>query len=305
MRKTFIYMAVFGALFLSNCSNSEEGSSLEESLEDDMVAEVNKQTEEQLKNQEMLNDLIVSMPSPLETSFAIKSSGAEYNSEFLNPIQNIEKYSSESKKAMNMGVYGTDLGYINIYEKQLHVVSYMTCLKTLAEDLNVGHFFDLEAVAKMTSNANNMDSLILESTRSYNEMDNFLREQNREKLSVLMAIGAWSEGMNILIDVFKQTNDVELRNKIIEQGIVVETISSLINIYSDDEYFKPIVPLMGNIELAYAKVQTNEVEGETQMVEVDGELQIIETGYTEYSISDGDFDVIIQNIGQLRSLIIQ
>lgn len=286
----------------TSCSE-EKNDSVESSMEDEVIEQM-ETSEVNADDQEMINNLIVSMPSPLETSFTIKESGAEYNSDFLNPIENVNTYSEEGKKALNMGVYGTDLGYINIYEKQLHTVSYVTCLKTLAEDLNVGHFFDLESIERMSSASDNMDSLLIESTKSYNEMDQFLREQNRSNLSVLMAIGAWTEGMHVLSQVYQQTKREELKDKIAEQAVVLDIISELVNHNKNDEDINKLSVQINKIIDAYKNVEVIEVEGETEMVEVDGELQIIETGYTEYKISDENLSTIITEIETLRNEVI-
>lgn len=302
MKRKLFYVLFISSLGFTSCSD-EKNESVESSMEDEVLEQI-ESTEDKSEEHEMINNLIVSIPSPLETSFIIKESGAAYNSDFLNPIENVETYTNEEKKALNMGVYGTDLGYINIYEKHLHTVSYVTCLKTLAEDLNVGHFFDMESIERMSSASDNMDSLLIESTKSYNEMDNFLREQNRSNLSVLMAIGAWAEGMHILAQVYQQTKQEDLKSKIAEQGIILDIISQLINFNKDDEEIKKLTPYINKIIDSYKNVEITEVEGETKTIEVDGELQVIETGYTEYNISDDNLSHILEQINELRNVII-
>lgn len=305
MKKQLFSIALIGMFTLTNCSSDEDVSdSIESSLEDAIVEDNTVEDSNDAENQDMLNELVQSMPSPLQISSAIKSSGASYNSEMLNPIGNVETYTDESKKALNIGVYGTDLGYINIYEKQLHVVGYMSALKTIAEDLQVGHFFDLEAISKMSQSMDDMEQLIIESTKSYNEMDAFLRDQGRGKISVLMALGAWVEGLHVLTQVYKQSEDKDLRERIAEQGIVVETVEKLASIYKNDADVNVYLPDLADIKKVYELVSVNEVEGETITEEIDGELVISSTGYTEFVIEDEVLEELITKVEKLRGKII-
>src|SRR5687768_1496297 len=63
-----------------------------------------------------VNDILHRIPSPLEISVLLKESGRKYNAGFLNAPDNLSRYNTNYKRALNLGIYGTDLGYTNIYE---------------------------------------------------------------------------------------------------------------------------------------------------------------------------------------------
>src|SRR5687768_11415383 len=60
---------------------------------------------------------LFSIPSPFQTATLIKNSGAPFNSSLLNPVGNKDNYSTNFHKALNLGIYGADMGYLTIYEK--------------------------------------------------------------------------------------------------------------------------------------------------------------------------------------------
>ncbi len=302
MKKSSFLFAFIMSFLLISCGETQPEESIESMLEEEVSLEGDGASEN-MEQQDMLNALIMSMPSPLETSLAIKSSGADYMPAILNQAAD-KSYDTESKKAINMGVFGTDLGYINIYEQQLKVLSYVTALKIMAEDLNVGHFFDLEMVEKMSQHSEDMDSLILYTTKSFNEMDEYLREQNRGKVSVEITVGAWVEGLYILGEVYKQTQDEGLREKIAEQSIVVETMNQILSLYPNDPNLKEIAVSIGTITDLLNKVVFEETPGELEEVEVDGELMIIDTSTSKYVIDDETLEQLLVEVSKLRAKLI-
>ena len=76
------------------------------------------------------------------------ASEAKYNGSLLNQSDNLPKYNNNYKKALNLGVYGTDLGYTNIYGQNQDGIKYISSIKSLADELNIGQFFDIALGAR-------------------------------------------------------------------------------------------------------------------------------------------------------------
>src|SRR5688500_16085180 len=126
-------------------------------------------------SEEVIGDILQSIPSPLEISVLLKESGKKYNSGYLNSADNTSRYNSNYKKALNLGVYGTDLGYTNIYEQNQDGVKYMASIKELANGLNIGQFFEIETIGRLATNSNNLDSLLLITTQNFNKINHHLQ----------------------------------------------------------------------------------------------------------------------------------
>src|SRR5690606_9800998 len=126
-----------------------------------------------------VNEILNRIPSPLKISVLLKESGKKYDAAFLNSPENVSKYNTNYKRALNLGIYGTDLGYTNIYEQTQDGVRYMSTIRNLANDLNIGQFFEMETIGRLVSNNNNLDSLLLITTQNFNAINHYLQSQDR------------------------------------------------------------------------------------------------------------------------------
>ena len=156
-------------MFFMGCSSGtrNEEQALADALE-------NTDLESQVISGEV-NDILHRIPSPLEISVLLKESGRKYNSEFLNSPENISRYNTNYKRALNLGVYGTDLGYTNIYEQSQDGIRYMSTIKDLANELSIGQFFQMETIGRLVSNSQNIDSLLLITTQNFNTINQYLQ----------------------------------------------------------------------------------------------------------------------------------
>src|SRR4051812_36821984 len=57
---------------------------------------------------------LFSIPSPLQTAMLIQKTGAIYDKSILNTKENMHQYANDFSKALNLGIYGADLGYVNM-----------------------------------------------------------------------------------------------------------------------------------------------------------------------------------------------
>src|SRR6187401_1869103 len=151
-------------------------SDLEKKPDDQEFLKTLEATEEKVGvDEEVINAILDQIPSPLEISVLLKHSGSKYDLSVLNDSDNLSKYNSNFKKALNLGVYGTDLGYTNIYEKNQDGIDYIRSIKSLADDLNIGQFFDVQTIGKLAANSKNLDSLVLLTTLNFNHINHYLQ----------------------------------------------------------------------------------------------------------------------------------
>src|ERR1035437_972928 len=67
---------------------------------------------------------LFSIPSPLQTAMLIQKTGSPYDKSILNTKENMNQYATDFSKALNLGIYGADLGYVNMYNKTQDAISY-------------------------------------------------------------------------------------------------------------------------------------------------------------------------------------
>lgn len=254
---------------------------------------------------ESLNAIIESIPSPLEIAMVIKQSGFEFNEKMLNKQDNAKFYTTDQDKALNIGVYSGDLGYINIYEKAYMTVNYLTSIKALADDIHVGQFFDFSTIKRMASNSDKMDSLIFLTTNNFNKMDGFLRSQKRSNLSILMVTGTWTEGLYIATQVAKENKNKEITDWVGYQKIIVDQLILGLSAYKNDDYFQKIVADLKGLKAVYDGITITYDYHEPESVEVDGRLVIVDKSTSTVNISEAQLNQIGDLVSRMRSRLVK
>ncbi len=255
-------------------------------------------------DEEVINAILDQIPSPLEISVLLKESGSKYNGSLLNQSENLSKYNTNFKKAINLGVYGTDLGYTNIYGQNQDGIKYISTIKSLADDLNIGQFFDIETIGKLAANSKNLDSLLLITTLNFNHINHYLQTQGRGNLSVLLLTGGWLEAMQITCQVATKRPSKELFEKIGEQKIILEQILLLFSFYTDDTNMAGLLKDLEQLKTVYDKVSINYTYKESTMEIVNGVAVIKDNSTTTIDITDKDIEEINAITNSIRTKII-
>jgi len=256
-------------------------------------------------DEEVINAILDQIPSPLEISVLLKESGNKYNGTLLNSADNLPKYNSNYKMALNLGIYGTDLGYTNIYGKNQDGIKYISSIKSLADELNIGQFFDVETIGRLATNSKNLDSLLLITTMNFNQINHYLQSQSRDNLSVLLLTGGWIEAMQITTQVAaKNPANKELQEKIGEQKIILEQIILLFSFYKEDETMASLAADLDQLKAAYDKVDISYTYKESTMEIVDGVAVIKDNSTTTIKITEQNVEEIRTLTNSIRSKII-
>jgi hypothetical protein len=273
----------------------------------DVLEEVDSvQTEGPSISKEVIAGILQAIPSPLEISMLLKESGKKYNAGYLNSADNRSKYNSNYKKALNLGIYGTDLGYTNIYEQNQDGVKYMEAIKDMADGLNIGQFFDIETVGRLATNSKNLDSLLLITTQNFNSINNYLQTQNRANLSVLLLTGGWLEALHITCEVSNSNpGNKELQETIGEQKVILENIMLLLSFYKEsDQNMASLLKDMEELKKAFDKVIITYTYKESTFEIVDGVMVIKDNSSSTIQISPEDINNIKTIADNIRIKII-
>ncbi len=257
-------------------------------------------------SENVVNDMIQNISSPVEMANQIKKSGAGFDQSVLNDAEKMKDYSTSFKRALNLGAYSADLGYINTFNKNSVVVSYLLAVKDLADGLNVGQFLDFNTLSRLAKNNTNLDSLKLLSVSSFNRIDQYLREQKRSNVSTAIVAGAWIEGIYITCRVIEQTNDPELINRLGEQKDIASILLIILNNYSKgDTNFQALVAKLDDLKKIYDEVRITTEFGAPETKEVDGMLIIEQNEITHVEITPEQVKQIIEKVKVARQFIIE
>jgi hypothetical protein len=254
---------------------------------------------------ELIEGILQGIPSPIEISVLLKHSGRKYDQTMLNSPDNLPKYVNNYKMALNLGVYGTDLGYTNIYEQNQDGIKYLEPIEQLAEGLNIGQFFEIETIGRLAANSKNLDSLLLLTTKNFNDINLYLSSQSRSNLSVLLLTGGWLEAMHITCQLSqKDPSNKVLQDTIGEQQIILEQIILLLKFYESDQNMASLLKDMNNLRAAFEKIKITTVYKAPTSEVVNGVVMVKDNSTTTVEITPEDVTNIRNITSEIRNKII-
>ena len=201
---------------------------------------------------------IIKIPSPIELFSFIYDANAKFKKENLNSSNNRTKYLSNQKKAINLGIYASDLSYCTVFKQNKETFSYFSITKKIADDLGLTKGFDERIVKRIDQNMNNSDSLYQISNDSYSTAVRFLEQQGQGNLLPLMITGAWIESVNIAIksiDKFNPNNEIVIR--ISDQGLLLENLLEMYKSLGVNDKEPDIYNKLINLQQSFDKLYDN------------------------------------------------
>jgi hypothetical protein len=258
-----------------------------------------------LLGEDIMSDVIQNISSPVEMANMIKSSGVDFSQRILNNPDVVSKYETQFKKALNLGIFSADLGYLNIFDKNNIVVSYLMAAKTLADGIKVGQFFDYESLRDAAQNSGNLDALMEMSISSFNKIDSYLYSQNRSDVSTLIITGAWVEGMYLSAMVYNDIKKKEMSDRIAEQKHVIEILEIIFENYRSQPNFPPLIEGIQELNEAYNAIKITKEYGEPKTIDQDGTLLIVQTEISTAHYTEEDINKINNLIIGIRSKMIE
>ncbi len=180
------------------------------------------------------NNILFSLPSPYQISLLLEQSGIPYNKDILHTTRKASDYVDNFSKAVNFGIYGADLGYINIYRQTQDAASYFAVLKIISQDIGLYNAMDKPTIQRIEANIENRDSLLLIVSNTYRKIDNYLKSNDRENTGALILAGGWVESIYILTQQIQANPNQELMTRISEQKRPLENLIKLLVPYSNE-----------------------------------------------------------------------
>ena len=178
---------------------------------------------------------IANLPSPIIIFDEFTKSDLPVDVSLLNPSGNVKNYTTSMKQAFNYGIYGVDLAYLVINERNTDIYNYYSASKSLAEDLNLGETFK-KFVDRFESNSENRDSLTKVIDEAYGATDAYLRSNERLETASEILAGSWLECQYITVQLLKNmqrssSNEI-LFQRVWEQRVYLDNIAKVLGEFS-------------------------------------------------------------------------
>lgn len=236
--KGILSIAVVSALVMS-CGN-KDGNKVKSSA----VAEIDDVSVEQI-----IEDLEnIPTPTSLDLMSTINKLGIAYIYDVTNSLSNCESYLSTRQKALNIGVYSTDLSYDVTYQKKAETEEYLKCILGMASDLNIS--IDIDKIGeKFQNNIDDVETLATAVRDLVSESQYILNQTSQTETALLFLIGSWVEGAYICVSAFEtsSTND-EYIDIVLQHFNYAETILKYLETKKDDADFASFQEQFSNLK---------------------------------------------------------
>lgn len=200
---------------------------------------------------------------PIPTSFEVikllNKAGASYIISLNNPVENVDKYFTEKSKALNLGIYGANLSYASTYQMKQETMSYLKVSKKLIEDLQISTAFNKDFAQRVEDNIDNNDALIQIITDSFFDTYDYLINEGKDNLSLLVIAGSWIEGLYITSEmaIISKHNE-DILKIIANQKDPLNKLIELMEPVSEDTAIAEVMQMLLPLKAIFDKV-----DGET------------------------------------------
>ncbi len=292
---TLILLCIAGMMTFTACETTQPAQ------EEQEVGIDETQAADQSKRAEKVKKIFYTIPSPVEMASLIKKSGAPFDKDNLNNVDNANNYSTIKSQALNLGVYGADLSYTNMFDQNQESIFYLSAAQKLAKDLGVQDAINDDVYNRINDNMDNRDSLLAIVSDAYWSLNGYLKEGDREDVSALVIAGGWVEGLYLASQHWTPDNN-ELRQRIAEQKYSLKDLSDLLSSYEGSEYLGSVIEDMKAIQAIFDDVKVNKEKTETS---VDDAGTVVIGGKSEVTIDDETLQRVMEKIAEIRTSYIQ
>jgi len=254
----------------------------------------------------VMEEMVGNISSPIEMASLVKTLQVPFSQKYLATTKNVSNYNTSYAKAFNLGVFGADLGYLNMYGKTSLVLDYITAMKNLADGISVGQFFDFTTLKRLATNSQDVDSLVYISQQSFNKMDKYLQKNSRGNLSALMVAGVWMEGLYLSTQFLKERPaEKRLAESIGEQKVILDQLMIILSNYKKEPYIADLITDLAEVKNIYDGIRITIEVGEPKAIEMDGMLTIVQTETSTVHYTDEQMKAIIAQAEIVRNKLIK
>ena len=293
--RVFLLLVVFLGLILTGCNRGTKTEG--EGSGDFEATGIDAETQEQLNTAKRI---FYSLPSPLETAMLIKNAGAEYDERLMNPTDNTSKYITAKSKALNLGIYSTDLSYASLFDQTQATLNYIEAAKEMADGLNILDAINEETLQRLEENINNRDVIIDIISETLMNSSSFLKENGLEATASVILVGGWMEGLYIATSLVGD-NDLEgkLVERIVDQKLSLDIMVNLLEESSEDDDAMAILEDVKSLKSIFDKITIE--QGEVTAVE-DPETNVTTLkSESSIEISQKVFNELRSKVREIRS----
>ena len=239
---------------------------------------------------------IYSLPAPLQIPNVIKGFKTKYSETFLVPTNTSDaKYSTSFQKAVNIGIYGIDMGYSMLYDQTQTAIDYFSRTARLADELKILGAFDKKILEDFKRNIGNRDSATYIVLSSFNNARSYLTSDNRKEVGLLISTGSFVEGLHLSVSIYKKQKSKDVVMLIGQQKLFLDNVVELLANYTENADTKALSDKLADLKKVYDEVNITYKPGK------DDNTKEIDT----IDITDAQLESISSKISDIRASLVK
>jgi hypothetical protein len=252
----------------------------------------------------MAQNVFYSLPTPIEMSILIKNLGIEYQATLLNDPMSVSKYVTNSKLAINFGIYVTDLVYAGLFDQTQTMLRYKVAIQKIVDALGMAAALDNNLIKSLEKNINNKEDMLRILSELYSSCSAYLNDDTSRKFLIISTlVGGWVEGMYIASSLTNEklaVNEKQIEQLVIDQKLTFDMIWQAMSDAQKTEQVPEIAALMSEMTVlaqAFDKVKVDQTQSKVKFDEK-SQSSVIES----VSLSSVDMEAFTEIKQQIQTL---
>lgn len=244
------------SIYSVSCTSTNNNKNVEET---DTLENVQSPSEAQ-----KANTLFYSLPTSHEIiSILIDHPDTKYDVALISK-PDAQRYNTTAGRALNIGIYGTDMCYSSLFEQNPQVLKYMSAIKKMSEQLGLLQIFNEETLQKMQDNISKKDTMISIVTKTFYESDAYLIENGQHETAAMILASAWVEGHYIALKLTKENINFnkKLSSRVLKQLNEINVITDYLEKYKNDSNVGEVYQGFSELKKLVESAQITEQDGD-------------------------------------------
>lgn len=175
------------------------------------------------------------MPTPNELFQIVREMSGEGQKRMMSPAKEVDRYVTTPKRALNFGVYATDLVYASSYKITSEVVRYYLTCKKLGDELGLSGSFSDGDFTRLERNLTHGDSLDVISNDAYERAYRKMQDDQMGPTLSMVVAGGWVESMHLVMRQVLHFDPADpLVVRVAEQKVSLDHLIDMMEAYKSD-----------------------------------------------------------------------
>ncbi|MFN5620972.1 MAG: hypothetical protein ACK478_06710 [Flavobacteriales bacterium] len=157
----------------------------------------------------LLQGQVVVIPPPALLSGIIRKTEIPFNANLSASSMTPKEPVSEFELALQLGIYGADLSYLVNYDRKAEIALCLSRIRSLAERLDLMNSVDSSLISDIEKGLPEPGALVGLHSDLFRTFEQYLRQNNRPKVSNGILIGGWIESLHQLAELSDSTTTLD------------------------------------------------------------------------------------------------